>query len=77
MAFFIDPGVHTINGRAVLDTTHCPLLSHIHKPGAAPDLEVYFEAGKTYYIGYDHSPDDSADWKLVVWKVEEYRFYWP
>ena len=37
---------------------------------AVPDLEADFEAGKTYYIGLDHSSKNFNDWRLVIWKVE-------
>jgi len=70
MGFSIEPGVHTINGRAALDTTNCRITGRAQKTASAPDLEVNFEAGKTYYIGYDHKSHNSEDWKLVVWKVK-------
>ena len=74
--FSIEWGVHTINGRAMMDTTHCPLVDRALRISTAPDLEVFFAAGNTYYIGYDHRSSDTADWKLVVWKVEEDLYNW-
>lgn len=74
--FSIEPGVHTLNGRAVLDTTHCPLVDRTQRVSTVPDLEVILAAGNTYYIGYDHKSPDTADWKLVVWKVEEDLYNW-
>jgi hypothetical protein len=68
--FKIEPGVHTLNGRAILDTTYCTVGRGGNRGGYAPDLEVDFEAGKTYHIGYDHRSTNRDDWKLVVWKVE-------
>ena len=68
--FMIDPGVHTINGRAVLDTTFCSVGRGGNRGWHAADLEVDFEAGKTYFIGYDHKSKNRDEWKLVVWKVE-------
>jgi len=69
--FIIEPGLHRLNGRAVLDTTRCwPLDKDQHIPPAA-DLEVDFEAGKVYYLAYDRNHPDVNRWQLVVWKVEQ------
>ncbi len=68
--FEIEPGLHTLNGRAILDTTFCKVGRGGNRGGYAPDLEVDFEAGKTYHIGYDHRSTNRDEWKLVVWKVE-------
>lgn len=68
--FKIEPGLHTLNGLAVLDTTFCKVGRGGNLGGYAPDLEVNFEAGKTYHIGYDHKSKNRDDWKLVVWRVE-------
>jgi len=68
--FKIEPGIHTLNGRAILDTTYCKVGRGGNRGGYAPDLEVNFEAGKTYHIGYDHRSTNRDEWKLVVWKVE-------
>ncbi len=67
--FDIEAGRHSLNGRAFLDTSYCrPLHGRVSQE--VPDLEVEFEAGKTYYIGFDHSSRNVNDWRLVVWKVE-------
>jgi len=68
--FTIEPGVHTLNGRAKIDTTYCKAIRGGNIPGFVPDLEVDFEAGMTYYIGYDHDSLNRDDWQLVVWKIE-------
>jgi len=68
--FKIEAGVHTLNARAILDTTFCKVGRGGNRGRYAPDLEVNFEAGKTYYIGYDHKSKNRDNWKLVVWKVE-------
>lgn len=69
--FLIEPGVHTVNGKAMLDLTNCPLTdSKLHISSAA-DLEVEFEPGSTYYIGYLHEPANTGEWKLVVWHIEK------
>jgi hypothetical protein len=69
--FLIEPGVHTVNGRAVLDLSKCRPPDGGLAINRAPDLEVFFEAGKTYYIAYDRSAPDTAEWQLIVWKVEQ------
>ena len=69
--FLIEPGVHTINGRAMLDLTDCPLSDSKLRISNAADLEVEFEPGSTYYIGYFHEPADTQEWKLVVWHIEK------
>ena len=68
--FEIKPGEHRLNGRALLDTTWCKLSKDARIFGPVPDLQVNFQAGRTYYIGFDHKPDNSREWQLVVWKVE-------
>ena len=68
--FEIEPGLHTINGQAKLNTAFCSIAHTGLRGGFAPDLEVDFEAGKTYTIWYDHSSKSRDEWKLVVWKVE-------
>lgn len=68
--FLIEPGLHTINGRATLDLTHCPIDDPGLMIGNAADLEVDFVAGSTYFIGYYHPPDRPGEWKLVVWNIE-------
>lgn len=69
--FLIEPGVHTINGKAIMDMTNCPLIDNNPTIGAADDLEVNFEPGVTYHIGYFHAPANTAEWKLVVWHLEK------
>jgi len=68
--FEIEAGVHALNGRAVLDTTFCKFGRGGNLGGPAPDLEVDFEAGKTYHIGYDHKSQNRDEWKLVIWKID-------
>lgn len=68
--FLIEPGVHTINGRAMLDMTNCPLTESNPVIASAADLEIDFEPEVTYHIGYYHPPANTEDWKLVVWHVD-------
>jgi hypothetical protein len=67
--FDIEPGMHSMNGRATVNTSFCRRVSGRTSEGI-PDLEAEFEAGKTYYIGLDHRSRNSEDWRLVIWKVE-------
>jgi hypothetical protein len=67
--FDLEPGIHSLNGRAILDTTYCrPIHGRVSQD--VPDLEAEFEAGKTYYIALDHASRNFNDWRLVIWKVE-------
>ena len=68
--FLITPGVHSVNGMATLDMTNCPFIDKNPTIPTAIDLEVDFEPGATYYIGYYHAPANTAEWKLVVWHKE-------
>ena len=68
--FVIEPGVHTLNGKAILDTTHCPLTDPRLQVPSTPDLAVNLEVGNTYYIGYFHESDNTDEWQLVVWNIE-------
>ena len=68
--FLVEPGVHTINGRATLDASKCQPLTAYQQIGRATDLEVNFEPGRIYYIAYDHKSQNTEEWRLVVWKVE-------
>ena len=68
--FDIEPGQHSLNGRALIDTTWCELSKNTPAFGPVADLEINFQAGRTYYIGFDHHADNPQEWQLVVWKVE-------
>lgn len=67
--FYLDPGRHSLSGTVALDTRYCPVGPGNEYAAVAP-LEADFEAGKTYFLGFDHSAPDRAEWSLVVWKVE-------
>lgn len=69
--FPIEAGVHSINGQVILDMTRCQSIDTYPEISRTADLEVNFEAGKTYYIAYDRSAPNPAEWNLLVWKVEE------
>ncbi|MDX2428305.1 MAG: hypothetical protein QNK22_06405 [Xanthomonadales bacterium] len=69
--FLIEPGVHTVNGRATLDLATCPLSESNLSISSAADLEVEFQPGTTYYLGYHHQSANPEQWKLVVWHIEE------
>ncbi len=67
--FDLEPGRYTLNGTVALDTTFCKVVRGNENTRPEP-LEAEFEAGKTYYIGFDHSSPTRAEWSLVIWKVE-------
>lgn len=67
--FDLEPGRYTLNGTVALDTTFCKVVRGNEYTRIEP-LEAEFEAGKTYYVGFDHSSTNRADWGLVIWKVE-------
>lgn len=67
--FELDPGRHTLNGRAKIDTRLCSVVRG-NQNTAVPPLEADFEAGKTYFVGMDYSSSNREEWALVVWKVE-------
>jgi hypothetical protein len=69
-AFEIEPGIHRLNGRTTMNMRHCQPLRGEDRM-VVGDLEEEFEAGKSYFVGFDHSDADKNEWKLVVWLVEE------
>jgi hypothetical protein len=71
MGFWIEPGKHTVSGSALIDTSFCQTIGSNSQRYRPEPLEVDFELGKVYYIGYDHSSSNRKDWKFVVWKIEE------
>lgn len=70
LGFEIEPGMHSLNGRATLNLDYCKTLRGNEQINV-PDLETVFEAGKTYYVGFDHSSARRDQWRLVVWKTED------
>ena len=70
MGFSLEPGTHTLTGSAKINTSFCKTVGRGTGRNKIEPLEAEFEAGKTYWVGYDHSSTDRNDWKLVIWKVE-------
>ena len=68
--FELEPGMHSMNGRARLNLKYCRVTDD-RSYAAVPDLEAEFEAGKVYYVGLDHSSESNGDWRLVIWRVED------
>ena len=69
LGFDLEPGTHTLWGSARIDASTCPasgIGSNRHSP---EPIEAEFEAGKTYYLGFDHKSSNRRDWKFVIWKV--------
>ncbi len=69
-SFLIEPGTHSLNGKALLNLGSCPITDRYFRMNMAKDLEVNFELGFTYYIGYYHKPENPDEWQLVVWNIE-------
>jgi len=67
--FDLAPGTHTLSGTVAIDVRNCGVELATENWIAAP-LEADFEAGKTYYIGFDHSSANRSEWQYVIWKVE-------
>ncbi len=67
--FDLSPGTHTLSGTVAIDARNCDVELATGDWIAAP-LEAEFEAGKTYYIGFDHSSGNRSEWQYVIWKVE-------
>ena len=67
--FMLDAGTHSMSGRAIINSANCPALRG-RNSYVVPDLEADFEAGKTYYVGLDHSSKNKEEWRLVIWKIE-------
>jgi hypothetical protein len=70
LGFDLEPGKHRLTARAVVNTSFCKALGPSVGKDETPALEADFEAGKTYYVGLDHSSSNRKDWRLVIWKVE-------
>ena len=71
LGFEIEPGLHSMHGLAMVDLRHCPVVEdQVRRQVHIPPLDWYFEPGKVYYVGLDHSSVERQHWRLVVWKVE-------
>lgn len=70
LGFDLEPGRHTLTARAKVNTSFCAVVGPSNGKEKIEPLEADFEAGKTYYVGFDHSANSRKDWKLVIWKVE-------
>ena len=66
----LDPGEHSLKGRALnVDTTFCKALGASTR-FEIPPLVHEFEAGKTYWVGLDHSAANRRDWRIVVYQED-------
>lgn len=70
MGFELEPGMHTLKGRARISSSTCPVMRG-NETQDVPPLEYEFEAGKTYWVGLDHSSSNRRAWRYTVWKVED------
>jgi hypothetical protein len=69
--FQLEPGKHTMSGSTLIDTSICKTVGSGSSRHRADPLEAEFEAGKTYWVGFDHSSRDSSEWKYVIWKIKD------
>lgn len=69
--FELEPGRHTMSGTKKINTSFCMTVGRAGTNDNSPPLEADFEAGKTYWVGFDHSARDRKDWKYVIWKVKD------
>lgn len=70
LGFDLDPGRHTLDGMSAPSGGLCmSARSSRSSPPPITPLEADFEAGKVYYVGFDHSAHDPADWRLRIWKI--------
>lgn len=70
LGFDIEPGEHSLKARAIIDVTYCRAPGRSTGKDTAEPLTATFEAGKTYYLGFDHSASNRSEWKLVIWGQE-------
>ena len=70
LGFDLEAGQHALTARTAINTSFCKAVGPSIGTDSTPPLEADFEAGKTYYVGFDHSSSNRKDWKLVIWKVE-------
>ncbi|MGH8035503.1 MAG: hypothetical protein ACREO9_09770, partial [Lysobacterales bacterium] len=68
--FEIDPGTHTIQARSLIKGNLCKAMGVDQGNNPTQPIEYTFEAGKTYYLGFDYSDSLRKNWKLVIWKEE-------
>ena len=71
MGFDLEPGKHSLSGRALINTSYCPTIGQSHNRYETPALEAEFAAGKTYYVGINHKSPDRKNWEYVIWKVRD------
>ena len=71
MGFDLEPGKHTLSGKTLINVSICQTVGQRTYSDNPPPLEAEFEAGKTYYVGFDHSSSDRKDWKYGLWKVTD------
>jgi hypothetical protein len=70
LGFDLEPGEHSLKARAIIDTSFCRAPGRSTGKDTTEPLTATFEAGKTYYLGFDHSASNRREWKLVIWDQE-------
>ncbi len=69
----LEPGVHTLRARAVIERDLVPGLSRDLSRGGAQEITHNFQSGYRYFIGLKADGPRRQDWHLVIWKTEEVR----
>ena len=67
----IAPGVHTIAARAQVNRNLIRGVSRDPAGRGSEPLTFNFQSGRRYFLGLKATSPRSADWRLVVWKVED------
>ncbi len=67
----IEPGVHTIRARGIVNRDLVPGLTRDLSRGGPQEITVNFQSGYRYFLGLKADSPRREDWELVVWKIEE------
>ena len=74
LGFELEPGSYTLGGISAPSGGLCiSARSSRSSPPPIPPLEAVFEAGKQYFIGFDHSSKDPQEWRLLIWKIQDHE----
>ena len=66
----VAPGVHTIKARARVNRDLIPGTGRGNSAGG-DTLTHNFQSGRRYFVGLKADKPRSADWELVIWKIED------
>lgn len=73
-AAWLNPGQYELNFASSVDSRYVQtVLSPKERRGTKDwntEMRINLEAGKTYYIGFDASSNNTEDWQPVIYKVK-------